>query len=285
MWKMDAEFVKKAAIYLPAIQPEQKPAQASTPLPGIQYWTPPGHNSWVGDVVTSFYKGRYHVFYLYDRRHHQSKFGCGAHYFEHLSTTDFKSWTEHEAATPLDAQWECIGTGTPFVFDNRLYLSYGLHTTRVYPQEKTMLPAQWDYLKTNGTTGSFNRETTAGVPAGSTYSVSMDGVSPFMKSGILFHPCENPSVYIDPSGKLRMMANYRSRGIWESESVNGGWRCISPDFPPEAIAPSFSIGASSITSLAISRTFGRNPLARQTRRMKMSSGRDSTFTMAQTFLR
>ena len=59
------------------------------------------------------------MFYLYDRRHHQSKFGCGAHYFEHLSTTDFKTWTEHEAATPLEEQWECIGTGTPFVFDDK----------------------------------------------------------------------------------------------------------------------------------------------------------------------
>jgi len=28
------------------------------------------------------------------------------------------------------------------------------------------------------------------------------------------------------------MANYRSQGIWESASVNGGWRCVSPEFPP-----------------------------------------------------
>lgn len=231
-WKLDAGVVRQAAIYFPAIKPEQKPAQASKPSPGIQYWTPVGHNSWVGDVVTAFHKGRYHVFYLYDRRHHQSKFGCGAHYFEHLSTTDFKTWTEHEAATPLEDQWECIGTGTPFVFKNQLHLSYGLHTTRVYPQEMTMLPAQWEFLKTNGFTGSFTRATTPGFPAGSTFSVSEDGVSKFKKSGILFHPCENPSVYIDPTGQLRMMANYRSRGIWASESVEGRWRCINPDFPP-----------------------------------------------------
>ena len=56
----------------------------------MQYWTPPGHNAWVGDVATLFHAGRYHVFYLYDRRHHRSKFGKGAHYFEHLSTADFK---------------------------------------------------------------------------------------------------------------------------------------------------------------------------------------------------
>ena len=230
-WKVDADYVRQAAIYLPAITPEKKQASSANTSP-IQYWTPPGHNSWVGDVVTFFYKGRYHVFYLYDRRHHQSKFGCGAHYFEHISTTDFKTWTEHEAATPLEEQWECIGTGTPFVFKNKLCLSYGLHTGRVYPEAKTMWPAQWEYLKRNGCTGSFNRVTTAGVPAGATYAISEDGVSNFKKTGIMLHPCQNPSVYTDPSGKLRMLANAGSSGIWESESVDGGWHCINPGFPP-----------------------------------------------------
>ena len=101
-WKLDTEYVKKAAIYLPGIKPEKKPAKMPSTSPGIQYWLPPGHNSWVGDVATLSYHGRYHVFYLYDRRHHQSKFGCGAHYFEHISTEDFRTWTEHEAATPLE---------------------------------------------------------------------------------------------------------------------------------------------------------------------------------------
>jgi hypothetical protein len=231
-WKMDAEHVRKAAIYFPGIEPEKKPASKPDFSPCIQYWTPPGHNNWVGDVVTFFHNGRYHIFYLYDRRHHQSKFGRGAHYFEHISTQDFKTWTEHEAATPLEEQWECIGTGTPFLFDGKLCLSYGMHTTRVYPREKTTLPAQWEYLKKNGRTGRFARAATPGVPAGSTYAVSADGVSNFKKSHVMFHPCENPSVYTDPSGKLRMMANYGSNGMWQSESVDGGWRCVSPGFPP-----------------------------------------------------
>jgi len=231
-WKLDSEYVKKAAIYLPALTPEPKSAKRPNTAPGIQYWTPAGHNNWVGDVATIFYKGRYHVFYLYDRRHHQSKFGCGAHYFEHLSTKDFKTWTEHEAATPLEEQWECIGTGTPFVFRNQLCLSYGLHTGRVYPEAKTTWPAQWNYLKQNRCTGEFKRNTSPGIPAGATYSVSLDGVSRFKKSWIMFHPCQNPSVYTDPNGKLRMLANAGSKGMWESESVGGGWRCINPDFPP-----------------------------------------------------
>jgi len=231
-WRLDSEFVKKAAIYVPGIRPESKPATTPNRSCGIQYWLPPGHNNWMGDVATFYHKERYHVFYLYDRRHHGSKFGCGAHYFEHLSTKDFKTWTEHEAATPLEEQWECIGTGTPFVFGNRLCISYGLHTGRVYPEEKTAWPAQWEYLKKNGRTGEFKRATAPGIPAGATYAVSQDGVSNFKKSGIMFHPCQNPSVYTDPNGKLRMLANAGAKGIWESESVDGGWRCISPDFPP-----------------------------------------------------
>jgi hypothetical protein len=172
------------------------------------------------------------VFYLYDRRHHQSKFGKGAHYFEHLSTTDFKTWTEHEAATPLEEQWECIGTGTPFVFHDKFYLSYGLHTGRVYPEDKTTWPAQREYLKKNGRTGAFQRDTTPGIPAGATYAVSADGIAGFKKSGVMFHPCQNPSVYTDPSGILRMLANAGAKGIWESEALDGGWHCVRPDFPP-----------------------------------------------------
>ncbi|MCC6353704.1 MAG: hypothetical protein IT577_07440 [Verrucomicrobiae bacterium] len=230
-WKMDAEHVTQAAFFSPAITPEKTPAPTPR-VAGVQYWTPPGHNAWVGDVATFFHAGRYHVFYLYDRRHHQSKFGKGAHYFEHLSTADFKTWTEHEAATPLEEQWECIGTGTPFVFNNQLCIAYGLHTGRVYPNEKTTWPAQWDYLKKNGRTGKFERATTPGVPAGATYSVSADGVAKFAKTQIMFHPCQNPSIYTDPNGKLRMLANAGGKGIWESDSPDGGWRCISPDFPP-----------------------------------------------------
>lgn len=200
-------------------------------LTGIQYWLPPGHNAWVGDVSTFFHQGRYHVFYLYDRRHHASKFGKGAHYFEHLSTTDFHTWTEHEAATPLEEQWECIGTGTPFVFDGRFYLAYGLHTERIYPDEQTTLLLQKAYYDAHGCTGTF-KYSAPGAPIGATYSVSDDGIASFKKTWVFFHPCRNPSIYRAPSGELRMFANSHSKGTWASESVDGGWRCLSPDFPP-----------------------------------------------------
>jgi hypothetical protein len=230
-WKIDGQFVKSSELYLPAIPPAGKAARVHRVAP-VQYWTPPGHNAWVGDVAAIYHAGRYHVFYLYDRRHHQSKFGKGAHYFEHLSTADFKTWTEHEAATPLEEQWECIGTGTPFIFQDKLCLSYGMHTTRIFPREKTTLPAQWDYLAKNGRTGSFSQAATPGFPAGSTYASSADGGLSFRKSRVMFHPCENPSVYTDPRGKLRLLANFGAKGMWESDTVDGGWTCLSPDFPP-----------------------------------------------------
>src|SRR5207302_7961506 len=91
---------------------------------------------------------------------------------------------------------------------------------------------QWDYLKKHGRTGDIKRGTTPGIPAGASYSISADGVSRFKRSGIMFHPCMNPSVYTDPKGRLRMLANSGSKGIWESESLDSGWRCVSPDFPP-----------------------------------------------------
>ena len=52
----------------------------------IQYWTPPDHNAWVGDVSPGVHGGRLHVFYLFDRRHHASKGGAGGHYYAHVAS-------------------------------------------------------------------------------------------------------------------------------------------------------------------------------------------------------
>ncbi|WP_106830977.1 glycoside hydrolase family protein [Parabacteroides pacaensis] len=232
-WEIDPLLVSKAEIFFPGIEPQEITLATPRISPEIQYWTPTGHNNWVGDVATFYYEGRYHLFYLYDRRGHASKFGRGGHYFEHLSTVDFKTWTEHEAATPIEKQWETFGTGTPFVYNGQLCLSYGLHTTRIYSREKTTLPMQQKYLDDHGYEMSINYDTlTAGLPAGSTYSISEDGISNFKKTHLLFHHCENPSIYTDPEGNLKMLANYGSKGTWGSDSLNGGWKCLNKDFPP-----------------------------------------------------
>ena len=230
-WNINPAYVQDASLYLPAVPAERKQTETPGTTPEIQYWTPGWHNAWVGDVVTFFRDGRYHLFYLFDRRGHGSKFGRGGHYFEHLSTTDFLTWTEHEPATPIEHQWETFGTGTPFVYDGKFCISYGLHSTRIYPKEQTALPVQWEYLEKNGCSGSFKYDTMTCVPAGSTYSVSEDGISNFKKTHILFHPCENPSIYTDPAGNLKMLANYGAKGTWDSKTVDQGWHCTNPDFP------------------------------------------------------
>ena len=102
----------------------------------------------------------------------------------------------------------------------------------MYPKERTAIPLQWEYLQEKGHTGSFHYDTlTSIIPAGSTYSISEDGISNFKKTHLLIHPCENPSIYTQNNGSLGMLANYRAKGTWTSDSVNGGWKCINADFP------------------------------------------------------
>ena len=76
----------------------------------------------------------------------------------------------------------------------------------------------------------------------------------------MFHPCQNPSVYTDPSGKLRMLANAGSKrdvgiGIRLTEAGTVSIRISRP----AAIAPSSSAGASSITSSGASRGLWSKP--------------------------
>lgn len=231
-WSIDPKFVENAEIFMPAIVPERDLTRKNAEKPQVQYWTPVGHNSWVGDVATLFHNGRFHVFYLYDRRHHSSKLGTGGHYFEHLSTSDFKTWTEHEPATPIEEQWETFGTGTPFVADGKLCIAYGMHTSRIYPEEKTMYPALKVYYENYDKTGFFDFNSFPTVPSGATYSVSKDGISDFKKSKKIIHYSENPTIYTDANGKLTMLASYRSKGMWQSDSLDGGWHCVNKDFPP-----------------------------------------------------
>lgn len=227
----DDRVVAKASLFYPAAS--VKPIDDAQPrFADVQYFTPSWHNAWVGDVVSCYHKGRYHLFYLFDRRGHGSKFGHGGHYFEHLSTADFINWTEHTPATPLEYQWETVGTGTPFVWDGKLCLSYGMHTTRMFPREATALPEQWDWINRHGESKAIAFDTLKTIPAGASYAVSSNGVDDFKKSHILIHPAENPSIYLDDKGHLGMLANYGARGTWTSPRLNGGWKCVSEDFPP-----------------------------------------------------
>ncbi len=57
-WEIDPTLVSKAEIFFPGIEPEKVALETPRISPEIQYWTPPGHNTWVGDVATLYHQGR-----------------------------------------------------------------------------------------------------------------------------------------------------------------------------------------------------------------------------------
>ena len=73
----------------------------------------PGDGVFVGDCMPYTRDGEYHVLYLKDRHHHRSKWGLGAHQWDHISTKDFKTWSIHPMAVPITEPWEgsiCTGS-------------------------------------------------------------------------------------------------------------------------------------------------------------------------------
>ncbi len=215
--------VRAAAFRLGAasdlVQADYGPSAARPVTRPIQYWTPNDHNAWVGDVVCGFDRGRFHVFYLYDRRHHKSRAGRGAHYFAHLSTTNLTEWFEHPALA-LTAPWESHGTGTPFRWEGKYHLAYGLHTVRTVPWAQTTGPAMAAWRAAHGgAEGIFRMSDLApAVPQGGTYASSADGLR-FEKSGVLFTAAQNPTVYNRPDGSLGLADYVR---LWRSDRF-GGW--------------------------------------------------------------
>ncbi len=80
-----------------------------------QGWRPPGHNVNVGDCMPCWHEGRFHLFYLRDRRHHGSMWGCGGHQWAHASTTDLVHWEHHPLAVAIDDRTAgSICTGSVF---------------------------------------------------------------------------------------------------------------------------------------------------------------------------
>ncbi len=186
--------------------PDARPVARS-----VQYWTPDGHDAWVGDVAPGVFGGRLHVFYLLDRRHHGSKRGAGGHFFAHLSSADLARWDEHPPAVPIEDWWETIGTGTPFERDGRLCLAYGLHTERI-PKG-------------------------GGFPAGGTYAVCRDGIR-FAKTGRRIAEARNPSVYARAGGGWELVAGYgEAAGLFRSDDLER-WTLADGALPFRGDCPS-----------------------------------------------
>lgn len=104
--------------------------QISGSQPSIpQYWRPAGHNTAVGDCMPFFHDGRFHLYYLFDRRHHGSKWGIGAHQWAHMSSTDLIRWEHHPIALLITESWEgSICTGSVF-YNKGVY--HAFYATRI----------------------------------------------------------------------------------------------------------------------------------------------------------
>jgi hypothetical protein len=187
---------------------------------GLQYWRPRGHNTWAGDTMLLTHEGVLHVFYLLDRRHGASKFGCGAHQIAHVSTRDLRTWEHHPMAVAIeDENWLTCGTGLPFVDEGRFYLFYGMHTDRVVPTEQTATPMLRERLKANGRSEPVPFGENGKVPMGTTWATSTDGTH-WEKSRVMVHPSQNPSVIKDDStGGFYLLAGYGDDGLYSSRDL------------------------------------------------------------------
>ena len=82
--------------------------------------------------------GKYHLFYLYDRHHHRSKWGLGAHQWAHVSTADFVTWDEHPMAVGVTEPWEgSICTGSIVRAGDKFYAWYAVRMADGSPARMT----------------------------------------------------------------------------------------------------------------------------------------------------
>ncbi|SFS67411.1 glycosyl hydrolase [Paenibacillus sp. BC26] len=148
----------------------------------IQYWKPRGFNTGVGDCMPFFDGETFHVYYLFDRRGHASKWSLGAHQWAHISTQDLKNWTHHPMAVAVTQEWEgSICTGSVFKENNVYYAFYAVRAVD-------------------------------GSPAQLTYAVSNDGIQ-FTKTEsyiklsnrYLLSSVRDPHVFKDESGIYHML--------------------------------------------------------------------------------
>lgn len=197
-------------------------------------FSPRGYNTWAGDVVNFWHDGTYHLLYFFDRHHHGSRFGGGAHVMYHLTTHDFREWVDHGVLFPLTERWQTVGTGSMFYANGRYYYAYGWHTSRFVPKEKlASMPISAEFEKTGVLRGMTYAEIAQKglVPNGANYVWSENGID-FKQGEVEFHIVENPAVYPQKDGTFRLYGGYRGPGTWEADRLDGAWRHTDPTFPP-----------------------------------------------------
>ncbi len=95
----------------------------------ISAWMPYGLRAHVGDCMPFSHDGVWHLFWLFDRRGHGSKWGLGAHQWAHISTTDFRRWKTYPMAVPITGQDEgSICTGSTVFAEGRYWCWYAIRS-------------------------------------------------------------------------------------------------------------------------------------------------------------
>ncbi len=179
------------------------------------FYFPHGFNTFVGDVMTFFYNGTYHLMYLFDRRHHGSRNACGAHYICHMTSDNLVDWYEQTPITEITEPWQTFGTGTMLFNNGKYYMTYGLHTER-YLGDVNKIEPMFDNNKQEFIPLSYNEVyERGGLPTGASYSVSDNGID-FIPSNILFHAARNPSAYLNENGEIDVYCGYGGEGVFTS---------------------------------------------------------------------
>lgn len=109
-----------------------------TEINDIRSWCPEGKNTSIGDCMPFSHDGVYRLFYLYDRRHHKSKWGLGAHQWGQIITKDFKTWQTCPMAISIDEQYEgSICTGSVIYHEGIYYAFYAVRMSDRSPARLT----------------------------------------------------------------------------------------------------------------------------------------------------
>lgn len=132
------------ALYIAMVQAVFQDVSAKEPefvpeyFTGISSWKPSGENTYIGDCMPFADGDTYRIFYLFDRRHHKSKWGLGAHRWAQVSSRDLVHWRTHPIAIGIDEQFEgSICTGSHIRFRDRYYAFYAVRMSDYSPARLT----------------------------------------------------------------------------------------------------------------------------------------------------
>jgi beta-fructofuranosidase len=214
-----------------------------------QYWKPRGYNAWAGDCMPLFHDGTFHLFYLFDRRHHQSKWAQGAHQYAQISTTDLVHWKQQPMAVPIIQQWECaMGTGDCIWHDGHYRFFYTDCGSRAEYLDKPQ-QGSWIFVATSTDGIHFQKDLKPVVPGGdcTIFRDPATGLFHLIRGGgnrlvskDLRHWEEVAGDFVrrlpETSGECPHLFSWNgwfyfvlgTNGIWKSRSALGPWEPMKP---------------------------------------------------------